>query len=113
MAARTPSRPAIAIWLRIRASSGLMISVGPWPVVAADPRGDPVDEALAPAGPLDDERPLAVLGDRLDRLALALAEGRVGAEHGLEVALEVVVDADGRSVTVVSRCRITGADYAA
>jgi hypothetical protein len=30
--ARRPSRAAIAIWLRISASSGLMISVGPWPV---------------------------------------------------------------------------------
>ena len=31
VAARRPSRPAIAIWLRMSASSGLMISVGPWP----------------------------------------------------------------------------------
>ena len=31
VAARTPSRSAIAIWLRISARSGLMISVGPWP----------------------------------------------------------------------------------
>ena len=79
VAARSPRRPAIAIWLRISASSGLMISVGPWPLVAADARRDPVDEALAPAGSLDDERAATVLGDDLDRLALAVAEGRVRA----------------------------------
>ncbi len=33
---------------------------------------------------------MAVLGDGLDRLALAVAEGRVGAEHGLEVAGQVI-----------------------
>ena len=59
-------------------------------LVAADAGRDPVDEALAPARPLDDERAMPVLDDRLDRLALALAEGRVGAEHGLEMPGEVV-----------------------
>ena len=99
VAARSPSRSAIAIWLRMSASSGLMISVGPWPCVAADARRDPVDEALAPARALDDERALAVLRDRLDRLALALAERRAGAEHGLEVALREVVRVDAVSLT--------------
>ena len=68
-------------------------------LVAADAGRDPVDEALAPARPLDDERPFAVLRDRLDGLALALAKGRVGAEHGLEVALQEVVGVDGVSLT--------------
>ena len=54
-------------------------------LVAADPRRDPVDEALAPARPLDDEGSVTVLDDRLDRLALAVAECGAGAEHGLEV----------------------------
>ena len=57
-------------------------------LVAPDARRDPVDEALAPAGPLDDERPPAVADDRLDRLALAFAELGVGAEHRLEVSLQ-------------------------
>ncbi len=90
VAARRPSRPAIAIWLRISASSGLMISVGPWPSIAPDAGGDPVHEALAPARALDDEGAVAVLGDRLDRLALAVAERRLWAEHGLEVLGEEV-----------------------
>ncbi len=29
--ARRPSRSAASIWLRIRLSSGLTMSVGPWP----------------------------------------------------------------------------------
>jgi hypothetical protein len=57
-------------------------------LVAADPGGDPVDKALAPARALDDERAGAVASNRLDRLALPVAEGRAGAEHGLEVGLE-------------------------
>ena len=63
---------------------------GPVALVAAHAGRDPVDEALAPAGALDDERAAAVLGDRLDRLALAVAERRVRAEHGLEVLGQVV-----------------------
>ena len=56
--------------------------------VAPDPGRDPVDEALAPPRPLHDERPRPVAHDRLDRLALALAERRARAEHRLEVGLE-------------------------
>ena len=59
-------------------------------LVAPHARGDPVDEALAPARPLHDERARAVPDDRLDRLALALAERRARAEHRLEVGLEGV-----------------------
>ena len=102
-----PSRSAIAIWLRMSDSNGLTISVGPCPV-PTDPRRDPVDEALAPAGPLDDEGTLAVLGDGLDGLALALAERRARAEHGLEMALEHVVGVDGPSVTGRRHPPITG-----
>ena len=58
------------------------------PLVPPQPGGDPVHEALAPPGPLHHERPGAVPHDRLDGLALALAEGRGGAEHGLDVGLE-------------------------
>jgi hypothetical protein len=57
----------------------------PAALVAPDARRDPVDEALAPAGPLDDERARSVTDDRLDGLALALAELGIRAEHGLEV----------------------------
>ena len=60
----------------------------PVALVAADPRRDPVDEALAPARALDDERPLPVADHGLDRLALALAELRVGTEHRSEVVVE-------------------------
>ena len=55
--------------------------------VAADAGRDPVDEALAPAGPLHNQR-RARRRDRLDLLALALAEGGGCAEHRLEVGLE-------------------------
>ena len=60
----------------------------PVALVAADPRRDPVDEALAPARALDDERPLPVADHGLDRLALAFAEVRVGTEHRSEVVVE-------------------------
>ena len=43
-----------------------------------------------PSRPLDDERPPAVPDDRLDRLALTVAKGRVGAEHRAEVAGQVI-----------------------
>ncbi len=58
--------------------------------VAPDAGRDPVHEALAPARALDDERAAAVVDDGLDRLALALAEGRLGAEHALEVSGQVI-----------------------
>ena len=67
-------------------------------LVAPDAGRDPVDEALAPAGPLDDERPPTVADDRLDRLALAVAELGARAEHGLQVGLEgCVVGRDHRA----------------
>ncbi len=56
--------------------------------VAAHARRDPVDEALAPAGPLHDQGAPAVPGDGLDRLALAVAERRRGAEHRREVTVQ-------------------------
>ena len=46
--------------------------------LAPDARGDPVDEALAPARALHDERARAVADDRLDRLALTVAEAAPG-----------------------------------
>ena len=67
---------------------------GPVALVAADARRDPVHEALAPTRPLDDERSFTVLGDCPDRLPLAVAKGRVGAEHGPKMALEVVIGSD-------------------
>ena len=63
---------------------------GAMTLVPAHARGDPVDKALAPAGPLHDEGAGAVPHDGLDGLALALAEGGGGAEHGLEMGLERV-----------------------
>ena len=57
-------------------------------LVAADAGRDPVDEALAPAGPLHDQRAPAVPGDRLDRLALAVTERRRRPEHRGEVTVE-------------------------
>ena len=94
VAASSPSAAAIAIWFRIRASSGLTIRVGPWPVIAPDAGRDPVDEALAPAGPLDDEGPRAVLEHRLDRLPLPVAKRRVGTEHRPKVVEEGVLVLD-------------------
>jgi hypothetical protein len=58
-------------------------------LVAADARGQPVDDALAPAGALDDEHARAVGERRLDRLALVGAERRVRAEHALQERVEV------------------------
>ena len=55
--ARRPMRAAALIWLRISASRGLMMTVGPSPAVAQHPGRDPVDEALAPAGALHHQHP--------------------------------------------------------
>ena len=65
--ARMPARSAAAIWLRISASSGEMITVGPAPCGAQQQRGDEVDRRLAPAGALHDQRPPPVDHQRLDR----------------------------------------------
>ena len=79
-------------------------------LVAADASRDPVDEALAPAGPLDDERAFAVPRDGLDGLALAVAEGGERTEHGLEVAPEGVVGIDVSNLRICRRpiTRIAG-----
>ena len=55
-------------------------------LIAPDARGDPVDQALAPARPLHDQRAMAVLGDGFDGLALTVAERCVRTEHRMEVA---------------------------
>ena len=75
-------------------------------LVAPDSGRDPVDEALAPPRPLDHERPFAILGDRPDRLTLALAKGRIGPEHGLDVELEEVFGVDEVSLTEGARLSV-------
>ncbi len=89
--ARIPARSAAAIWLRISASSGETITVGPAPPVAQQGGGDEVDRRLAPPGALHDERPAPVDSERLDRRPLVLAQDRVaspsGADQGAQVGL--------------------------
>ena len=79
--ARMPARSAAAIWLRISASSGEMITVGPAPRPAQQGGGDEVDRRLAPAGALDDEGPAPVDDQRLDRRPLVVAEPGVVVPH--------------------------------
>ena len=72
--ARMPARSAAAIWLRISASSGETITVGPAPCGAQQRGGDEVDRRLAPAGALHDQRPAPVDDQRLDRRPLVVAQ---------------------------------------
>ena len=65
--ARMPARSAAAIWLRISASSGLTITVGPAPSRAQQQRRHEVDRRLAPPGALHDQRPPVADRERLDR----------------------------------------------
>ena len=79
---RMPSRSAASIWLRIRASSGETIRVGPRPAIAQDARGDEVDGALAPSGALHDEQPLAAVDQRIDGFPLPVAKRGVAVGEG-------------------------------
>ena len=63
--ARMPARSAAAIWLRIRASSGEMITVGPAPSARSSSGGDEVDRRLTPAGALHHQRAAPVDGQGL------------------------------------------------
>ena len=86
--ARMPARSAAAIWLRISASSGETITVGPAPCGAQQRGGDEVDRRLAPAGALHDQGAAALDGERLDRGPLVLAERDVvAADERAQVGL--------------------------
>ena len=99
--ARMPARSAAAIWLRISASSGLTITVGPAPRLAQQLGGHEVDRRLAPAGALDDERATAVDGERLDGGPLVLAEdGVVASDQRPQVALGGLAGASSRTSSV-------------
>ena len=51
---------------------------------------DPVDRALAPAGPLNDERATSIIDDRPDRFALPITECGTWTEHRVEMPVDVV-----------------------
>ena len=102
-----PSRSAIAIWLRISESSGLIDQGRPVTLVAPDSGRDPVDEALAPARPLDDQ---SVARRRARRLRWRRADRRGRCAPGPSIvsrwSLEKVVRVDGASLTDGGRQRI-------
>ena len=76
--ARSPSRCAAAIWLRMSASSGLTMSVGPAACPVAQQRGGhEVDRRLAPPRALHAQDPGAVDHHVADRLQLPGAELRL------------------------------------
>ena len=77
VAACTPARSAAATWLRISASSGDTITVGPRPRGAQQLGGDEVHRRLAPAGALHDQRPPTVHHQRLDGRPLVVAQNGV------------------------------------
>ena len=75
--ARIPARSAAAIWLRMSASSGDTITVGPAPRSRSSDGRDEVDGGLAPPGALDDQGAAPVDHERLDRAPL------IGPQPGL------------------------------
>ena len=88
--ARMPARSAAAIWLRISASSGETITVGPAPCGAQQERGHEVDRRLAPTRALDHQRPPAVDHERLDRGPLVVAQhGVLAADQRAQMSLGV------------------------
>ena len=76
MRAVIPARPAASTWLRIRASSGDTITVGPAPRPRRRAGRDEVHGRLAPAGALDDERPPPAGDQCLDRPPTGPRAGR-------------------------------------
>ena len=74
--ARMPARAAASTWLRISASSGETITVGPAAALAQQRGGHEVHRRLAPAGALHDQRPALLGHQRLDRPPLVLAQPR-------------------------------------
>ena len=111
--ARSPSRSAAAIWLRISASSGLTISVGPGARLAQQRRRDEVDRRLAPARALDAEHPRAVDDHVADRLELIGPElrRRVPRERAQTIkrrGLERLSGGDGHLHTAAAGTGATG-----
>ncbi len=89
VAARKPSLEAARIWSRINESSGLMIRVGPWPSSRQHACGEPVDHALAPAGPLHQQHTRPFSQYSLDRLTLPISKLGVRAKELLQQRVQV------------------------
>ena len=82
-----PARAAASTWLRISASSGETMTVGPGPGRAQQRGRDEVHGRLAPAGPLHHQRP-PLLGDEgADRRPLVVPQPRVLARQRPQVPL--------------------------
>jgi hypothetical protein len=60
--------------------------------ISPNPGGNPIDEAFAPACPLDNQNPATGTEDGLDGLSLARTESSARPEGGLKVALENIAD---------------------
>jgi hypothetical protein len=69
--------------------------------LAQDLAGDEVDEALSPAGALDDQRARALFDGCDDGLKLAVAEGCLRTEH-LAKEFMCAADADGGITATIS-----------
>ena len=101
--ARRPSLRAASIWLRISASSGETINVGP-AARAAFPqqRGrHEVHRRLAPAGPLHAEDARTILDEIAHRVELVLAELRLRTGECLKVLLGAGVDGGAHVLSTV------------
>lgn len=71
-----PARAADSTWLRMSASSGEMITVGPEPQPAQQGGGHKIHSRFAPAGPLDHQRTATLLHQGGHRLPLVLPQPR-------------------------------------
>ena len=78
VAARTPARWAISIWLRINASSGEISSVGPAPSSRSNRVAMKYTALLPHPVRCTEQDTPALVDERVDRLTLAGAEGRGG-----------------------------------
>src|ERR1035437_11030284 len=68
-----PARSAATTWFRMRAKRGETMTVGP-PAPAEERSGDEVHRRLAPAGPLDDQRPSVSDDEGFDGIPLILPQ---------------------------------------
>ena len=82
-----PARAAASTWLRISASSGETITVGPGAPRAQQRGRDEVHRRLAPPGPLDHQRPPPLRDQGVDRRPLVVPQPRVLTREGPQMSL--------------------------
>ena len=96
--ARTPARAAASIWLRISASSGETITVGPAPAARSNAVATKYTADLPHPGALHDQRPAPLDDQGVDRGPLVVAQPRPGPREGAQHLFGVVAEVGVRAL---------------